>query len=148
MPFRFVLRNELNTRGAKTLKTYEHSKVIQGRCLSQHYLYRYTMMHHVPSRWLMVSERGLVVRTPPPSPPRPMCVVMAFPQVYQSVIFKERKGEYLGKTVQVVPHITDEIQVSRAELIFRRPAILVSKHKGRALMKRVFIARRRRFCSV
>lgn len=31
-------------------------------------------------------------------------------QVYQSVIFKERKGEYLGKTVQVVPHITDEIQ--------------------------------------
>lgn len=32
-------------------------------------------------------------------------------QVYQSVILKERKGEYLGKTVQVVPHITDEIQV-------------------------------------
>ncbi|CAN0386890.1 unnamed protein product [Ascophyllum nodosum] len=31
-------------------------------------------------------------------------------KVYQSVIFKERKGEYLGKTVQVVPHITDEIQ--------------------------------------
>ncbi|CAN0548954.1 unnamed protein product, partial [Ectocarpus sp. 12 AP-2014] len=30
--------------------------------------------------------------------------------VYQSVISKERKGEYLGKTVQVVPHITDEIQ--------------------------------------
>ncbi|CAB1118556.1 unnamed protein product [Ectocarpus sp. CCAP 1310/34] len=31
-------------------------------------------------------------------------------RVYQSVISKERKGEYLGKTVQVVPHITDEIQ--------------------------------------
>lgn len=31
--------------------------------------------------------------------------------MYQSVILKERKGEYLGKTVQVVPHITDEIQV-------------------------------------
>eukprot|EP00904_Undaria_pinnatifida_P007563 jgi/Undpi1/3937/HiC_scaffold_16.g07305.m1 len=31
-------------------------------------------------------------------------------KVYQSVILKERKGEYLGKTVQVVPHITDEIQ--------------------------------------
>ncbi|CAN0403429.1 unnamed protein product [Pylaiella littoralis] len=31
-------------------------------------------------------------------------------KVYQSVISKERKGEYLGKTVQVVPHITDEIQ--------------------------------------
>ncbi|UCC12910.1 MAG: CTP synthase [candidate division WOR-3 bacterium] len=31
-------------------------------------------------------------------------------QVYYSVISKERRGEYLGKTVQVVPHITDEIK--------------------------------------
>jgi CTP synthase len=31
-------------------------------------------------------------------------------QVYHSVIEKERRGEYLGKTVQVVPHITDEIK--------------------------------------
>ncbi|KAK9747765.1 hypothetical protein RND81_02G013700 [Saponaria officinalis] len=31
-------------------------------------------------------------------------------KVYQSVIDKERKGVYLGKTVQVVPHITDAIQ--------------------------------------
>jgi len=31
-------------------------------------------------------------------------------QVYSSVIEKERKGEYLGKTIQVIPHITDEIQ--------------------------------------
>ena len=31
-------------------------------------------------------------------------------KVYQSVINKERKGDYLGKTVQVVPHITDAIQ--------------------------------------
>lgn len=30
-------------------------------------------------------------------------------QIYYSVISKERKGEYLGKTVQVVPHIIDEI---------------------------------------
>jgi len=30
--------------------------------------------------------------------------------VYQSVITKERKGEYLGETVQVIPHITDEIK--------------------------------------
>lgn len=30
--------------------------------------------------------------------------------VYQSVIQKERKGEYLGETVQVIPHITDEIK--------------------------------------
>jgi CTP synthase len=31
-------------------------------------------------------------------------------QVYESVIRKERRGEYLGKTVQVIPHITDEIK--------------------------------------
>lgn len=31
-------------------------------------------------------------------------------KVYQSVINKERQGAYLGKTVQVIPHITDEIQ--------------------------------------
>lgn len=31
-------------------------------------------------------------------------------RVYQSVIDKERKGDYLGKTVQIIPHITDEIK--------------------------------------
>ncbi|HET9275722.1 MAG TPA: CTP synthase, partial [Gemmatimonadales bacterium] len=31
-------------------------------------------------------------------------------RVYQNVISKERRGEYLGSTVQVVPHITDEIK--------------------------------------
>ncbi len=31
-------------------------------------------------------------------------------RVYHSVISKERRGEYLGKTVQVIPHITDEIK--------------------------------------
>lgn len=30
-------------------------------------------------------------------------------KIYQSVIERERKGEYLGKTVQVVPHITNAI---------------------------------------
>ncbi len=30
--------------------------------------------------------------------------------IYQSVINKERRGDYLGKTVQVIPHITDEIK--------------------------------------
>ena len=37
-------------------------------------------------------------------------------RIYQSVIRKERAGDYLGKTVQVVPHITDEIQ-RRAQLL-------------------------------
>ena len=31
-------------------------------------------------------------------------------KIYQSVINKERRGDYLGKTVQIVPHITDEIK--------------------------------------
>ncbi|MDH6533391.1 CTP synthase [Parabacteroides sp. 52] len=42
-------------------------------------------------------------------------------RVYQSVIDKERKGDYLGKTVQVVPHITDEIK--------RNVKLLGSKYK-------------------
>jgi CTP synthase len=31
-------------------------------------------------------------------------------QVYQTVLDKERRGDYLGKTVQVIPHVTDEIK--------------------------------------
>ncbi|MDR2862384.1 MAG: CTP synthase, partial [Puniceicoccales bacterium] len=31
-------------------------------------------------------------------------------QVYESVITKERRGDYLGKTVQVIPHVTNEIK--------------------------------------
>ncbi len=42
-------------------------------------------------------------------------------RIYQSVINKERRGEFLGKTVQVIPHITDEIK--------RRIQLLGSKEK-------------------
>ncbi|GBU08214.1 CTP synthetase [Bacteroidales bacterium] len=42
-------------------------------------------------------------------------------RIYQSVINKERRGDYLGKTVQVIPHITDEIK--------RNIMLLGSKHK-------------------
>ncbi len=46
-------------------------------------------------------------------------------QIYNSVISKERRGDYLGKTIQVIPHITDAIkaritrcaQVSRADIL-------------------------------
>lgn len=46
-------------------------------------------------------------------------------QVYNSVISRERRGDYLGKTIQVIPHITDEIkerirscaEVSRADIV-------------------------------
>ena len=33
-------------------------------------------------------------------------------KIYQSVIQKERRGDYLGKTVQVIPHVTDEIKAN------------------------------------
>ncbi len=42
-------------------------------------------------------------------------------KIYQSVISKERRGDYLGKTVQIIPHITDEIK--------RRIKILGSRGK-------------------
>lgn len=42
-------------------------------------------------------------------------------RIYQSVINKERRGDYLGKTVQVIPHITDEIK--------RRIKLLGTMHK-------------------
>ena len=41
--------------------------------------------------------------------------------VYLSVINKERRGDYLGKTVQIIPHITDEIK--------RRIKLAAQKHK-------------------
>jgi len=37
-------------------------------------------------------------------------------QIYYSVITKERRGDYLGKTVQIIPHITDEIKKSIAKV--------------------------------
>lgn len=49
-------------------------------------------------------------------------------KIYQSVIDKERRGDYLGKTVQVVPHITDAIQ----DWIERVAAIPVDGKEGPA----------------
>ncbi|XP_048132531.1 CTP synthase isoform X2 [Rhodamnia argentea] len=49
-------------------------------------------------------------------------------KIYQSVINRERKGDYLGKTVQVVPHITDAIQ----EWIERVAVIPVDGKEGPA----------------
>jgi len=42
-------------------------------------------------------------------------------RIYQNVINKERRGDYLGKTVQVIPHVTDEIK--------RNIKLLGTKHK-------------------
>jgi CTP synthase len=46
-------------------------------------------------------------------------------RIYNSVIQKERKGEYLGKTVQVIPHITDEIKATIRAAAEGHDAILV-----------------------
>lgn len=37
-------------------------------------------------------------------------------RIYNNVITKERNGEFLGKTVQVIPHITDEIKTTFTNL--------------------------------
>ena len=40
--------------------------------------------------------------------------------IYNAIIRKERKGEYLGSTVQVIPHVTDEIK-HRIQRVAQRP---------------------------
>jgi len=44
-------------------------------------------------------------------------------QIYDTVIKKERRGEYLGKTVQVIPHVTDEIKQRILQAAFIEPKI-------------------------
>ncbi len=52
-------------------------------------------------------------------------------QVYLSVILRERVGEYLGKTVQIIPHITDEIKNRIREVAKREnPDILIVEVGG------------------
>lgn len=56
-------------------------------------------------------------------------------KVYSSVIAKERRGEYLGKTVQVIPHITDEIKnrvlaMDEPDTDGRRPNVVISEIGG------------------
>lgn len=50
-------------------------------------------------------------------------------QVYESVIAKERRGEYLGGTVQVIPHITDEIK-ARIRKVSERKAVTIVEVGG------------------
>ncbi len=46
-------------------------------------------------------------------------------RVYQNVINKERRGEYLGSTVQVVPHITDEIKHAIRRIAPEQDAVII-----------------------
>lgn len=50
-------------------------------------------------------------------------------QVYETVIQKERRGDYLGKTVQVIPHVTDEIK-SRIESCAEGVDVLITEIGG------------------
>jgi CTP synthase len=56
-------------------------------------------------------------------------------QVYSTVIAKERRGEYLGDTVQVIPHITDEIkrrirQMAQPDADGNRPDVVITEIGG------------------
>ncbi|MGE5729831.1 MAG: CTP synthase [Gemmatimonas sp.] len=46
-------------------------------------------------------------------------------RIYQNVITKERRGEYLGSTVQVIPHITDEIKSSMRRVAPENDVVIV-----------------------
>ena len=56
-------------------------------------------------------------------------------QVYSTVIAKERRGEYLGDTVQVIPHITDEIKnrilaMAQPDATGKRPDVVITEIGG------------------
>ena len=56
-------------------------------------------------------------------------------QVYSTVIAKERRGEYLGDTVQVIPHITDEIKrrilaMAEPDADGHRPDVVITEIGG------------------
>ena len=56
-------------------------------------------------------------------------------QVYSTVIAKERRGEYLGDTVQVIPHITDEIKnrilaMAHPDAAGKRPDVVITEIGG------------------
>ena len=52
-------------------------------------------------------------------------------QIYQSVLDRERRGDYLGKTVQVIPHVTDEIKSRLRKLSAEQPCdILITEIGG------------------
>jgi CTP synthase len=46
-------------------------------------------------------------------------------RIYESIIRKERKGEYLGKTVQVIPHVTDEIKSAFGSVSAKNDIVIV-----------------------
>src|SRR5271170_2896942 len=50
-------------------------------------------------------------------------------QIYETVLDKERRGDYLGKTVQVIPHVTDEIK-ARLRKLAEQPGDMIITEIG------------------
>ena len=53
-------------------------------------------------------------------------------RIYQDVLNRERRGDYLGKTVQVIPHITDEIKAAITSMVSPDVDILITEIGGTA----------------
>jgi CTP synthase len=51
-------------------------------------------------------------------------------KIYQAVIEKERRGDYLGRTVQVIPHVTDEIKAAVRQLVDPDVDIVITEIGG------------------
>src|SRR5436190_9386247 len=51
-------------------------------------------------------------------------------KIYRSVIEKERRGDYLGRTVQVIPHVTDEIKAAVARLAAEDVDVVITEIGG------------------
>ncbi len=51
-------------------------------------------------------------------------------KIYQSIITKERNGEYRGKTVQVIPHVTDEIKLCIRKLVTPGVDVVITEIGG------------------
>jgi len=51
-------------------------------------------------------------------------------RIYNAIISKERRGDYLGATVQVIPHVTDEIKASLVRLSLKRKVDVVISEIG------------------
>src|SRR3954471_11099921 len=51
-------------------------------------------------------------------------------KIYQSVIQKERQGHYLGRTVQVIPHVTDEIKAAVRKLATKDVDVVITEIGG------------------
>src|SRR5215831_5489695 len=51
-------------------------------------------------------------------------------RIYKDIIQKERRGEYLGATVQVIPHVTDEIKAAVHVLASQEPDVVITEIGG------------------